>query len=131
MNSFQLLLISPAQSTTVDGVTSFVGRDESGSFGLCAGHCRFMTMLCFGLARYRVGDELWQYVALPGGLLYFSNTQLSICTRRYLVDRDRQRVSEHLDAALRREEQELKAQRQSVHELEQAMLRRLWYLRRQ
>ncbi len=35
----------------IDDVSSFVGEDDSGSFGLLARHDRFMTVLDFGLAR--------------------------------------------------------------------------------
>ncbi len=51
---------------------SFIGEDASGSFGLQAGHARFMTILEFGLARFRTAEADWQYLALPGALLYFA-----------------------------------------------------------
>ncbi len=125
MSGFQLILNSPVQSTEVDGVTSFVGGDESGSFGIMAGHDRFMTVLKFGLARYRVGEAPWQYLALPGGLLYFADDRLRISTRRYLADSDYERISGQLQAVLRGEEEDLRSMRESVRQLEQAMLRRL------
>ena len=126
MSGFQLLLNSPNQSTEVEGVTSFVGTDDSGSFGIMAGRARFMTVLRFGLARYRIGEAPWQYVAVPGGLLYFVDNRLRISTRRYLVDSDYERVSTQLEATLRAEEADLHSMRESVRQLEQAMLRRLW-----
>ena len=126
MSGFRLILNSPMQTARVEGVTSFVAADESGSFGILPGRARLVTLLRFGLARYRVGNGPWQYVALPGGLLYFADGELRISTRRYVVDEDYQRVSDQLQAALRDEEDELHAMRESVRQLEEAMLRRLW-----
>ena len=126
MKAYRMVLNTPTQSMDVGGVTSFVGTDESGSFGILAGRARFMTVLRFGLARYRMGEDPWQYLALPGGLLYFADDRLRISTRRYLLDSDYERISAQLQATLRREEDELKSMRESVRQLEQAMLRRLW-----
>lgn len=52
-------LQSATQYERVDDVTSFVGEDGSGSFGILAGHARAMTLLSFGLARFRIGNDLW------------------------------------------------------------------------
>ena len=38
-------------------VTSFVGQDDSGLFQDLADHIRMMTVLAFGLARYRTTDD--------------------------------------------------------------------------
>ena len=38
-------------------MASFIGEDDSGSFGILAGHARMMTMLGFGLARFRAGGR--------------------------------------------------------------------------
>ena len=45
MNGFTLELHDANHAQRVDDVVSFVGEDASGSFGLQAGHARFMTML--------------------------------------------------------------------------------------
>ena len=47
-----------------DGLTSFVAEDASGSFGLLPGHAWMMTALAAGLARFRVGEGEWHYLAL-------------------------------------------------------------------
>lgn len=131
MTGFRLELNSPTQATAVEGVSSFVGVDDSGSFGIMAGHQRFLTLLEFGLARYRPGTGPWQYLAVPGGLLYFRDNRLRISTRRFVVDSDCGRVSQQLQAALRREEDALKVTRESMRQLEQAMFKRLWTLGRE
>ena len=53
MNSFKLLIYDLSQQHEFDNVSSFVGRDSSGSFGLMAGHETFVTCLQPGLARFR------------------------------------------------------------------------------
>ena len=130
MNTFSLHLLSATEQKEVHGVTSFVGEDASGSFGIQAGHARSMTSLVFGLARYRCGDEAWQYLALPGGLLYFVENHLSICTRHYLVDRDYSRISRLLQEQLLVEEQGLRETKRSLRRLEESVLRRLYEIGR-
>ena len=97
MNVFTLHLQSATQYEAIVDVTSFVGEDDSGSFGIQAGHARLMASLSFGLARYRSGAQPWQYLALPGALLYFVDNQLFLNTRRYVRDDDYERIN----AALR------------------------------
>ena len=72
---------------------SFVGEDDSGSFGILPGHARMMTLLGFGLARFRVADQDWEYLAFPGALAYFVDDQLYFNTRRYLRGKDYERLS--------------------------------------
>ena len=124
MSTFTLELRSAAAADTVAGVSDFVGEDASGSFGIRARHERFLTSLVFGLARFRVGEE-WEYLALPGALLHFTDNTLWLATRRYYRDRDYDRINEALTSVLLTEEQELQAGRESLRRLEEAMLKRL------
>lgn len=130
MRTFTLHLQDATHHERVDGVESFVGRDPSGSFGLLAGHERFMTALVFGLARFRCAGGDWEYLAVPGALVYFLDDALFLSTRRYLRDPSYQRISGLLLEQLAAEEQDLAAVRESLHRLEREMLRRLWALGR-
>lgn len=130
MRTFTLHLQDATHHERVDGVESFVGRDPSGSFGLLAGHERFMTALVFGLARFRCAGGDWEYLAVPGALVYFLDDVLFLSTRRYLRDPSYQRISGLLLEQLAAEEQDLAAVRESLHRLEREMLRRLWALGR-
>ena len=130
MNRFSLALVSATQQHQADGVTAFVGEDPSGSFGILAGHIRTITPLVFGLARYRCGEQAWQYLAIPGGLLYFVGNHLQIYTRRFLVNEDYAQISQQLQQQLLAEEQSLAETRESLARMEEAMLRRLWELGR-
>ena len=66
VSTFTLMLQDTTQSEQVDNVTSFVGEDDSGAFGILARHTRMMTILVAGLARFRGDDENWNYIATPG-----------------------------------------------------------------
>ena len=128
MNSFTLLLQDPSRSERIDGVTSFVGEDTSGSFGILPDHSRMMTSLVVGLARFRSGDTNWNYLAMPGAVLYFFNNVLTLSTRRYLRDDDYTRISQALQEQLLAEEEKLHATRESLRRMEESLLKRLWEL---
>lgn len=129
MNRFPVHLQSATQYQRVDDVECFVGRDASGSFGLMARHERMMTVLGFGLARLRTAGGAWHYVALPGGLAYFADGELTISTRRFVLGDDYRRVAAAVDDTLRAEERALQALKESVTRLEHEMARRIWRLR--
>ena len=128
MKGFELEVRAAGQTLQVPGVISFIGEDASGSFGLQAGHARFMTLLEFGLARFRTTPSDWQYLALPGALLDFTGGRLWIGARRFLLDNDYARISRLLQAQLRVEEQALSETKTSLRRMEEALLRRLWQL---
>ena len=130
MMGFTMHVQSAAQYERIEGVTSFVGEDESGSFGIRARHERMTTALSYGLARYQLQQGVWRYLAFPGGILYFVNNELYISTRRFLHDADYERISAGLLEQLLREEEGLRTIKESLHRLEQEMFRRLWQMGR-
>ncbi len=99
-------------------------------FGILTGHARLMTSLVFGLARFRTAEARWQFLALPGALLYCVDNELFINTRRYLRDEDYTRISQALDEQLLAEETALRSLKDSLHRLEEEMFRRLWKMGR-
>jgi F-type H+-transporting ATPase subunit epsilon len=125
MSGFTLHLQHAQRYERVDGVRAFIGVDASGSFGLMAGHERFITSLVFGLSRYRDAAGGWQYLALPGGLLYFVDNELFLSSRRLIHGSDLEQVSALLRTQLAAEERELAAVHASLQRLEQEMLKRL------
>ncbi len=126
MKAFTLRLQDSTQAQEIAGVTSFVGEDVTGSFGILAGHARMMTVLNVGLSRFRVGESPWQYLAMPGAVLYFHDNLLVLNTRRFLLDADYLRISAALEQQLLAEEGNLQAMRESLHRMEVQILRRLW-----
>ena len=127
---FVLNLFDATHEQRITGVTSFVGEDSTGSFGIQSNHARFMTTLTFGLARFRLGADDWQYLALPGAVVYFNNNELTISTRHFLIDTDLERISALLERQLITEEENLRATRESLYRMEQAMLKRMLMLKR-
>jgi len=131
MKTFTLMLLSASQKERIDGVSSFVAEDASGSFGILADHARIITSLVFGLARFRVGDEPWQYLALPGAVLYFLDNELSLSTRSYLMDENYEKISTILQQQLLGEEEELRTMKEGLHRMEEEILRRMWEMGRE
>jgi F-type H+-transporting ATPase subunit epsilon len=123
-------LLSARGAQRIGDVTGFIGEDASGSFGLLANHARFMTALRPGLAQIRVGEQPWQYVAVPRALLYFVDNVLTLTTRRYVIDSDYKRISRTLRQELMVEERELRSMRRSLQAMEEHLLKRLWQLGR-
>ena len=126
MTDFTLLLQDATRTTSIAGVTSFVGEDDSGSFGILAHQARMMTSLVIGLASFRTTDSDWRYVALPGAILYFDNGVLNLCTRRCLIGDDYDHISTALREQLLAEESKLTAMKQSLHRMEEEIFKRLW-----
>lgn len=131
MNTFTLHLQSGTQYECINDAVSFIAADASGSFGILAGHGRMMTVLATGLARFRSVDGAWQFLALPGAVLYFVDNVLYVNTRRYLRDPDYTRVSTAWREELQAEEEKLRAITESLNRLEDEMLKRLWTLQRE
>ena len=129
MSSFNLNLFDIYHQQRMTGVSSFVGLDASGSFGILPNHARFMTTLVFGLARFCLDEDNWQYLAVPGAVLYFNNNELSISTRHFLIDTDFERISSLLEQQLSTEEDKLRVTRESLGLMEQAMIKRLLALK--
>jgi F-type H+-transporting ATPase subunit epsilon len=131
VRTFTLRLQDATHAQQIDGVTSFVGEDASGSFGILAGHARLIAALVIGLARFRVGEQPWTYLALPGAVLYFDQEVLTLSTRRYLIDDDYRRVSQALQQQLLIEEEGLHSMKESLHRMEEEVLRHLWEISRE
>ncbi|WP_174875879.1 F0F1 ATP synthase subunit epsilon [Vogesella oryzae] len=130
MNSITLYLNSAVRSECIAGVASFVGTDASGSFGIQPGRARFMTVLDYGLSRFRRQDGNWVYLACPGAVLHFAADRLTLNTRRYLYDADYRQISALLDGQLAAEESKLDSVKANLQQLEQALYQRLRQLDR-
>ena len=126
MKVFKLRLQDATHSEEIADVTSFVGEDDTGSFGLQADHARFMTILSIGIARYRIGENIWKYLAVPGAVIYFHNNILTLCSYRYLLDDDCMRLSQALQQQLLAEEEKLQTLKESLHHMEDEVFKRLW-----
>jgi F-type H+-transporting ATPase subunit epsilon len=126
MNIFTLQLYDAMHSETLADVVSFAGEDASGSFGIMANHERFMTCLVFGMARFRTRDGRVQYLAMPGGVLYFIDNVLRISTHHYIIDTDYEQISTVLQNQLVEEEGRLLTLKKSLKNMETELFKRLW-----
>jgi F-type H+-transporting ATPase subunit epsilon len=88
-----------------------------------------MTTLIFGLARFKQADDVWHYVAVPSAVLYFNDNELTITTQHFLLDSNLERISNLLQQQWANQEDEVRATRESLKRMEQAMLKRLMSLK--
>ncbi len=131
MKSFPLRLSDSRKSLYVEELVSFIGEDESGSFGILSGHAPLMTILVFGLARFRRKEgKTWEFLAMPGAVLSFRDNTLSLACRHYLLDKNYERISRRLEEELIVEEERLLEFRQSVKRMEEALLKRMWEMQK-
>jgi F-type H+-transporting ATPase subunit epsilon len=130
MKPLTLLLESAGHSERIEGVSSFVGEDASGSFGILPGHEFFVTVLDFGLSSFRVAGSAWRYLAAPGAVLRVHDDELHFATRRYVLGDDYETIRDALIRQISVEERALADVKTSLRGLEQEMLKRLWQLAR-
>lgn len=130
MTTFTMHLQSSTQYEKLDNITSFVGEDTSGQFGILANHARMMACLKYGMSRFRYDNEETEYLALPGGVVYFVDNQLYVSTRHYLRSKDYQTIETALEENLRAEEENLNSIRESLRRLDEEIFNRLLKLRR-
>jgi len=131
MATFDLYLQSGTQYEEISNVISFVGEDASGQFGILAHHARMIACLNYGLARFRCDNNEISYLALPGGVLYFVDNKLNICTRHYICSKNYQEIETAITETLQIEEESVRNIRETLHRLDEAMLKHLWELKRQ
>lgn len=130
MNVMTLSLHSAIKHETLPDIVSFVGTDDSGCFGILPGRTALLTILNYGLSRFSASDGSWYYLACPGAVLHFSDNQLTIDTRHYLVHKDHERIAGLLAGQLAQEEASLRLVRTNLQQLEQALFHRLRQLDR-
>lgn len=130
MANFTLNLFASKQSERFENVQSFVGEDASGYFGLQANHLDFMTVLVFGLARFRSQNNAWQYLALPSGLASFQANELTISTRYFLIDTDFDKISKLLEQRALKEQETMRSTRENLRGMEQLVLKKIRELKR-
>lgn len=125
MKTFTVHLQSPSLYERIESVTAFQGIDQSGSFGIWPGHERMMTVLTSGIAALKLNGQKPQYLGLAEGVLYYTNNELSISTRKYLRDSDYTNLAQVLKTTLQEEEANRLATRKNIRDMEEALLKQL------
>ena len=128
---FKINLYGTTQNETIENAISFVGEDQSGSFGIMSNHARMMTCLKFGLAYFRNEKNEVEYLAFPGAVVYFVNNNLHISTRHYFRDKNYHEIIAKLEQQLLVEEQNISSIKGTLHRLDEMTFRRLWELERE
>lgn len=129
MKTFRLHLMSPKKEEWIEEVVSFTGKDPSGSFSLLADAYRRETVLTFGLAQFRTADERTQYLALPGGLLYFLHNELRLAVTSYVLDASYETILAALSRDIQKEEAEIAETKKSIRQMDDEILKRLLRLK--
>jgi len=83
--SYLLRLITPTKCLE-QHVDSLRAEDDSGGFGVLAGHEDFMTVLKPSVLIYRLGDQE-SYAAIDGGIMRIIGGEVTIASRE-LVEGD-------------------------------------------
>ncbi|HTX59327.1 MAG TPA: F0F1 ATP synthase subunit epsilon [Verrucomicrobiae bacterium] len=126
MRAFAIALSSMDCSERIDGVTAFCAGDRSGRFGILAGREPLATTLSWGLCSLRIGSEAnRQYLAVPGGVLYFAQDVLHLCARLYLRDDDPERIVQRLTHEMHAEEESSRSMHALLRDLDRELMRRL------
>ncbi|BBP46900.1 hypothetical protein THMIRHAS_22730 [Thiosulfatimonas sediminis] len=126
--SFQLQIQDTFHGESFHGITSFIGEDSSGRFGILSGHSRFMTSLKMGLSRFQDQNGVWNYIAATRALLYFHDNHLQLTAQHFVINQDYQKICELLQQQISEQEQWLEQQTRSLRQMEEAVLKRLWQL---
>jgi len=125
VRAFAIELSSQERRERIDGVVGFVGADGSGSFGILGGREPLATTLAWGLCSLKTAGATRQYVAVPGGVLYFANDVLHLCARIYLRDGDPERIVKRLTEEMRAEEETSRDMHALLKDLDRELMRRL------
>lgn len=125
MNTFALTLSDSQRSERFESVARFIGADDSGAFGILPHHAPMVAVLRYGLARFADADGKWHYLALPGGVLHFTDNLLTLATVRYFLGDQRDVIVEKLASEMAREDSELQSVRATLDEIERTLIRRL------
>lgn len=125
MNTFALILSDSFRTQQFDNVVQFIGSDGSGAFGVKARHRKMVAVLRYGLARFLNDDGKWYYLALPSGVLRFSDNALTLATTRYFLGEERSSIVNQLSSEMAREDSDVHTARATLAQIEKELVRRL------
>lgn len=126
VRTFAIELNSQERGERIESVVGFVGTDGSGSFGILSGRQPLATTLSWGLCSLLTAEAAArQYLAMPGGLLYFARDVLHVCARLYLRDDHPERIVKRLADEMRAEEESSREMHALLRDLDRELMRRL------
>jgi F0F1-type ATP synthase epsilon subunit len=131
MNVFTVVLQDLLQQWRNEEVESFIAQDPGGSFGIQAHHETLVTCLLPGLARLRIRNTGWLYIAQPGSVVVFRHNALQLATSQFILSEDREQLLDRMEQAWQAAKQGLQSAKTSYAQVEQALTRKLWEMNRQ
>ncbi len=109
-----------------DDVVHVRAEDETGSFGILAGHADFLTALEIGIVAWRDADRHEGYVAVRGGVLRVADGhRVAIATREAICGDDLTALEQTMVARFREEQDRDALARTAAARLQLATIRRL------
>lgn len=114
-----------------DGVVSLRAEDESGAFGIMAGHVPFLTALTASVVSWRDDGGRERHCAVRGGLLTVRGGQeIAIATRQAFLGDDITQLEDKLRAGIAAAEESERAERIAAAQMQAAAIRRIMGLLR-
>lgn len=114
-----------------DGVVSLRAEDESGAFGIMAGHVPFLTALTPSVVSWRDENGREKHCAVRGGLLTVRDgQQIAIATRQAFLGDDIAQLEDELRAGIAVAEESERTERVAAAQMQAAAIRRIMGLLR-
>jgi F-type H+-transporting ATPase subunit epsilon len=110
----------------VEGVAHLRAEDESGAFGILAGHADFLTALPVSVVSWRDERQQEHHVAVREGMLEVRDGKtIAVAAREAIAGDDLHRLETEVIAAFRRAAEEEKAARVDAQRLYLAAIRQI------
>ena len=123
----KLRIATPLEVVIVeDGVTALRAEDESGSFGVLAGHADFLTGLTISIVSWKTADDSRRYCAVRRGVLSVEGGErLNIATREAVLGDDLKTLSANVLARFRADLETERSERVNSTRLELNAIRQI------
>ncbi len=125
LKSFTCKVYSPKNILTINEVSSFVGEDNSGSFGIMAGRYPLVTILKCSTAKLKLNDDSVLYLGISGGVLSFKSNILTIVTSFAIQSENIEDLTEALDVAIAKDEERSQKIQGYIQKLDDEILKRI------
>lgn len=110
-----------------DDVVHVRAEDESGAFGILAGHADFLTVLAVSVLSWRDGAGREHHAAVRGGMLEVRDgSTVAVASREAVVSDDLDRLEHEVLAAFRRVVDEERGARTDAQRLYLAAIRQIY-----
>ena len=109
-----------------DGIVALRAEDESGAFGIMAGHVPFLTALTASVVSWRDESGREAHCAVRGGLLTVRGGQdIAIATRQAFLGDDIMKLEDTLRAGMAAAEERERTERVAAAQMQAAAIRRI------